>query len=155
MNVRQKQPGPGASLAEHEAYDPWEALDVEWEMGGALEAEEGGCLRVSPWEIEGDPETEARRLEELRKQEEASARTARALAKSRRCALCSAVSAGLRSAVPLGESVRQQDGPATAAASLNECQEFLIWLYYPCPPQLQQVCLWSSAGSFLQMWDAC
>ncbi|KAK9833054.1 hypothetical protein WJX74_005940 [Apatococcus lobatus] len=84
VKVRQKQPSPGATLAEHEAYDPWEALDVEWEMGGALEAEEGGCLRVSPWEIEGDPETEARRLEELRKQEEASARTARALAKSRR-----------------------------------------------------------------------
>ena len=84
VKVRQRQPSPGASLAEHETYDPWEALDVEWEMGGALEAEEGGCLRVSPWEIEADPETEARRLEELRKQEEASARAARALAKSRR-----------------------------------------------------------------------
>ncbi len=85
VNVRQKQPSHGASLAEREAYDPWEALDVEWEMGGALEAEEGGCLRVSPWEIEGDPETEAQLAEEFRKQEEASARAARALAKSRRC----------------------------------------------------------------------
>ena len=84
VNVRQMQPSITSSLAQREAYDPWEALDVKWEMGGALEAEEGGCLRVSPWEIEADPETEARRLEELRKQEEASARAARALAKSRR-----------------------------------------------------------------------
>lgn len=121
MNVRQKQPGPGASLAEHEAYDPWEALDVEWEMGGALEAEEGGCLRVSPWEIEGDPETEARRLEELRKQEEASARTARALAKSRRCVLF-LLSTGMQCVVCLSKIVCQYI-PA-ASAGLPEAINF-------------------------------
>lgn len=68
-----KQPVSG------EAYDPWESLTVKWDNDNT-----GAAMKVSPWEIEVDPE-EQRRLEEARvRQLDARARQARALAKQHR-----------------------------------------------------------------------
>ncbi|KAK9824407.1 hypothetical protein WJX72_010057 [[Myrmecia] bisecta] len=81
-NVMQQQVAATASQHEREGYDPWESLEVEWD--GANEND--SCERVSPWEVEVDPEEEARREEERKKQEEAAARLSRAEAKARRLA---------------------------------------------------------------------
>ena len=35
VELRAAQPGPEASLAEKEGYDPWESLVVQWDRGGA------------------------------------------------------------------------------------------------------------------------
>ena len=50
-SVRQQMPSGGIDLAGRGAYDPWEALEVEWDVGGDAE----GMDRVSPWEIEVSP----------------------------------------------------------------------------------------------------
>ena len=68
-----KQPVQG------EAYDPWESLTVEWDNDHS-----GASMKVSPWEIEVDPE-EQKKLEETRmRQIESRSRQARALAKQHR-----------------------------------------------------------------------
>ena len=46
--VRQQMPSGGINLKVRGDYDPWEALEVEWDVGGDAE----GMDRVSPWEIE-------------------------------------------------------------------------------------------------------
>jgi len=66
-----------ASLGD--SYDPWESLTVEWDNDNT-----GASMKVSPWEIEVDPE-EQRKLEEARqKQLESQARYSRALGKQQR-----------------------------------------------------------------------
>ena len=50
-DVRQQMPSGGVDLVGRGGYDPWEALEVEWDMGGDAE----GMDRVSPWEIEVSP----------------------------------------------------------------------------------------------------
>ena len=47
-HVRQQMPSGGVNLAMGADYDPWEALEVEWDVGGDAE----GMDRLSPWEIE-------------------------------------------------------------------------------------------------------
>lgn len=57
-----------------EAYDPWESLTVEWDNDNT-----GASMKVSPWEIEVDPE-EQRKMEEARnRQPDARARQTRTL----------------------------------------------------------------------------
>lgn len=82
-NVRQQQPSAIDPLELREAYDPWEALEVEWDIGGG----HGGndCEKVSPWELESDPDEDLRREEERKKEQEASSRAARAARGARRC----------------------------------------------------------------------
>lgn len=46
--VRQQMPSGGIDLMGRGDYDPWEALEVEWDVGGDAE----GMDRLSPWEIE-------------------------------------------------------------------------------------------------------
>lgn len=46
--VRQQMPAGGINLQGRQDYDPWEALEVEWDVGGDAE----GMDRISPWEIE-------------------------------------------------------------------------------------------------------
>ena len=46
--VRQQMPSGGLNLKVRGEYDPWEALEVEWDVGGDAE----GMDHVSPWEIE-------------------------------------------------------------------------------------------------------
>lgn len=41
-------PSGGMGVLSKGTYDPWEALEVEWDVGGDAE----GMDRVSPWEIE-------------------------------------------------------------------------------------------------------
>ena len=69
-------PLPSAAQRELEAYDPWEAVRVEWDAsrGHAV----GECENVSPWELQLDPEDAARIAEDERRQQEAAARAARA-----------------------------------------------------------------------------
>lgn len=50
-DVRQQMPSGGVDLVGRGGYDPWEALEVEWDIGGDAE----GMDRVSPWEIEVSP----------------------------------------------------------------------------------------------------
>lgn len=47
-HVRQQMPSGGINLMGRGDYDPWEALEVEWDVGGDAE----GMDHVSPWEIE-------------------------------------------------------------------------------------------------------
>ena len=47
-DVREQMPSGGMGLLSKGTYDPWEALAVEWDVGGDAE----GMDRVSPWEIE-------------------------------------------------------------------------------------------------------
>lgn len=47
-SVREQMPSGGMGLLSKGTYDPWEALEVEWDVGGDAE----GMDRVSPWEIE-------------------------------------------------------------------------------------------------------
>ena len=47
-DVQQQMPAGGINLQGRQEYDPWEALEVEWDVGGDAE----GMDRVSPWEIE-------------------------------------------------------------------------------------------------------
>lgn len=47
-DVQQQMPAGGINLQGRQDYDPWEALEVEWDVGGDAE----GMDRVSPWEIE-------------------------------------------------------------------------------------------------------
>ena len=47
-HVRQQMPAGGINLHGRQDYDPWEALEVEWDVGGDAE----GMDRISPWEIE-------------------------------------------------------------------------------------------------------
>lgn len=49
--VRQQMPAGGVNLQGRQDYDPWEALEVEWDVGGDAE----GMDRISPWEIEVCP----------------------------------------------------------------------------------------------------
>lgn len=87
VNVRQQQPPYHSPMEVKEAYDPWEALEVEWDVGGGHAAAHGNdCERISPWELESDPDEDARREEEKKKEAEASARAARAARGARRCA---------------------------------------------------------------------
>ena len=51
------RPEADAPETEHAAYDPWEAIKVEWDASRGHAA--GECEDVSPWEIERDPEDEA------------------------------------------------------------------------------------------------
>ena len=45
-------PSGGINLMGRREYDPWEALEVEWDVGGDAE----GMDHVGPWEIEvGSP----------------------------------------------------------------------------------------------------
>ena len=46
--VRQQMPAGGINLQGRQDYDPWEALEVEWDVGGDAE----GMDHISPWEIE-------------------------------------------------------------------------------------------------------
>lgn len=46
--VRQQMPAGGVNLQGRQDYDPWEALEVEWDVGGDAE----GMDHISPWEIE-------------------------------------------------------------------------------------------------------
>ena len=46
--VRQQMPAGGINLQGRQDYDPWEALVVEWDVGGDAE----GMDHISPWEIE-------------------------------------------------------------------------------------------------------
>lgn len=46
--VREQMPAGGMGNLSKGTYDPWEALEVEWDIGGDAE----GMDRVSPWEIE-------------------------------------------------------------------------------------------------------
>lgn len=64
-----RQPLAGAAR-EDERYDPWEAIQVEWDSRGLA----GECERVSPWEIERDPDDTAQ-VEEDRRAEEPQMRT--------------------------------------------------------------------------------
>ncbi|KAK9803241.1 hypothetical protein WJX73_008882 [Symbiochloris irregularis] len=85
VNVRQQQPPYHSPMEVKEAYDPWEALEVEWDVGGGHAAAHGNdCERISPWELESDPDEDARREEEKKKEAEASARAARAARGARR-----------------------------------------------------------------------
>ncbi|GMH41171.1 hypothetical protein BSKO_09081 [Bryopsis sp. KO-2023] len=72
VSVEEVRPG--------ESYDPWESLTVEWDN----DTSESPLMKVSPWEIEIDPEEEKRLEEERRREEEAKARAARAAAKQQR-----------------------------------------------------------------------
>eukprot|EP00210_Caulerpa_lentillifera_P005494 g5254.t1 len=68
-----------ATPISEESYDPWESLTVEWDNDHT-----GGSMKVSPWEIEVDPE-EQRKLEEAQlRQLENQARYSRALSKAQR-----------------------------------------------------------------------
>lgn len=51
------RPPPEAPENEQSTYDPWEAIKVEWDASRSHAA--GECEKVSPWEIERDPEDEA------------------------------------------------------------------------------------------------
>lgn len=69
------QPKSWAPPAEKEAYDPWESVIVRWDKGYKTSED---TERVSPWEIEIDPEEERRRAEEAKRQQQAALRAQRA-----------------------------------------------------------------------------
>jgi hypothetical protein len=75
------QPGPEASLQDKITYDPWETVLVMWDAGGK-HVGEATVERVSPWEIEIDPEEERRRADDARRQQQAAQRAQRSRAKS-------------------------------------------------------------------------
>lgn len=70
-------PNHDAPLDEKKMYDPWESVLVLWEKSS-----DGVLERVSPWEIEIDPEEERRRAEEARRQQQAAQRAQRSRLKS-------------------------------------------------------------------------
>eukprot|EP00873_Tetraselmis_striata_P020375 jgi/Tetstr1/440639/TSEL_028949.t1 len=65
-----------AGLLGHTEADPWESIVVEWDG-----EQESGQNKVSPWEIERDPEEEQRRAVEQYRQEQAAAKAARIAAR--------------------------------------------------------------------------
>lgn len=77
--VEPPMPSARDHLYEKEAYDPWESIVVEWDAGM-----QGDTERISPWELEIDPDEEQRRCDEARKQQQAAARAQRARASARR-----------------------------------------------------------------------
>jgi len=83
--VLREPPGPAVPPPERAAYEPWESVEVAWERTAKAEA---SVQRVSPWEMELDPEEQARRDAEATRLQELSAKQARAEAKARRCGAC-------------------------------------------------------------------
>lgn len=71
MSVK-SQPAPEAPIEDQLAYDPWEAIQVEWDASRGHAP--GECENLSPWEIERDPEDEAQ-IAADKKAEEAQLRT--------------------------------------------------------------------------------
>ena len=70
------RPAQDAPAEQQAAFDPWEAIQVEWDASRGHAA--GECENVSPWEIERDPDDLVHAPEELRAPEEALPRGPRA-----------------------------------------------------------------------------
>ena len=70
------RPAQDAPAEQQADFDPWEAIQVEWDASRGHAA--GECENVSPWEIERDPEDLHFAQEELRAPEEALPRAPRA-----------------------------------------------------------------------------
>lgn len=64
------RPEPDAPQEAQDVYDPWEAIQVEWDASRGHAA--GECENVNPWEIERDPEDEEQ-IEQDRLAQEAKA----------------------------------------------------------------------------------
>eukprot|EP00884_Botryococcus_braunii_P022264 jgi/Botrbrau1/8721/Bobra.0311s0031.1 len=73
--VLKQQPGEDAPAQVKEAYDPWEAIEVVWDVA---KLDHNDCEFVSPWELERDPDIEEKEIAEKRKAGEAAARARRA-----------------------------------------------------------------------------
>ena len=69
----------------HRPAAPGSMLQVEWDSGTTKGVEKANdCERVSPWELETDPDENLRREEDKKKAAEASKRAARAARGARR-----------------------------------------------------------------------
>ena len=126
------RPTPDAPEEAQEAYDPWEAIQVEWDASRGHAA--GECENVCPWEIERDPEDEEQ-IEQDRIAQEAKA------AALLPPPLPPPVLFQEAPPMPMLQSVIPLPRIALSELSCECC--------HICPPPLFQCCMWQSQRDLL------